>query len=210
MKRIFLVCFVAICCFCSPVFAQSGRWIHQIGVEIGPQYVFNATVKAADGQTRTLQDVGVGLGAAVNYYYQFDRALFLSVSGVVGYFANGYFRLQNADGSFPVVNSYYFKNNALLNLALTAGLRYNFTVTGVQPYVGLEFGSYTVGGIPREDNGTAINLAATPKLGVRIPLQPGLNFDASAKLMYMFSGYVPFSYASINAGVSYSLSYAND
>lgn len=209
MKRLSLLGLFALIAFGSTAFAQ-GRWTHQVGIEIGPQYAFDAAVKADNGQNLTLKDVGIGLGAAVNYYYKLDRALFLSVSGVVGYFGNGYFRRQNADGTFPVINSYYFKNNPLINLALTAGVRYNFAVTGLQPYVGFEVGSYSIGGIPREDQSAPINLAATPKVGLRYPLAPGLDFDASAKLMYLFSGYVPFSYASVNVGVSYALNFENN
>lgn len=210
MQRIFLLCFVALCCFGGTISAQTGRWTHQVGIEIGPQYAFDASVKAENGQTLMLKDVGIGFGAAINYYYKIDRALFLSVSGVFGSFGNGYFRRQNADGTLPVVNSFYFKNNPLINLALTAGIRYNLAVTGLQPYVGLEIGSYSIGGIPREDQSAPINLAATPKFGVRYPLAPGLDFDASAKLMYLFSGYVPFSYASVNVGVSYALNFENN
>jgi|GEM_PF-2856699 len=208
MQRIFLLCFVGICCFCGTAFAQTGRWTHQIGIEIGPQYAFDAAVKAENGQNLTLKELGIGLGAAVNYYYKIDHSLFISVSGVVSYFGNGYFRRQNADGTFPVINTYYFNNNPLINLAVTAGIRYNFAVTGFQPYVGFEVGSYSIGGIPREDQTAPINLAATPKVGFRYPLAPGLDFDGSAKVMYLFSGYVPFSYASLNVGVSYALNFA--
>ena len=184
--------------------AQQGRWTHQIGIEVGPQYAFNSTHTAPDGKKLIAQDIGVGFGTAINYYYQFDRALFLSVSGVLGYFANGYVRRINADGSLPSLNTYNFNSfNPLINLALTAGLRYNFAVAGFQPYIGLEAGTYSIGGINIVD--AAPNLALTPKIGFRYPLSKGLDFDGSAKLMYLFSGNVPFSYASLNVGVSYAL-----
>lgn len=210
MLRNIICLFIVTCSFGTFAHAQTETsapisWTHQIGVEVGPQYAFDASVKSSNGQTLTLKDVGLGFGAAVNYYYRFDEKLFLSVSGVVGVFGNGYFRRQNADGSFPILNSFYFKDNPLLNLALTAGLRYNFALSGLQPYIGLEVGSYSIGGIPREENQAVINLAATPKVGLRYPLAPGLDFDASAKAMIMFSGYVPFSYASVNVGISYAL-----
>lgn len=213
MKRIVLLGLIAILCLFGNVAAQNGRWTHQIGIEVGPQYAFDATVTASDGQKLILKDVGVGIGAAVNYYYQFDRALFLSVSGAFGYFGNGYFRRQNADGSFPIVNTYYFEKNALTNFAFTAGLRYNFAVTGLQPYVGLEAGTYFIGGggiKPEGSQTTSVNLALTPKAGLRYPLQPGLDFDASLKLIALLSGYVPFSYASVNVGVSYALNFQKE
>jgi hypothetical protein len=195
--------------------AQTGRWTHQIGVEIGPQYAFATTLKAYNDQTFYLTDVNVGVGAAVNYYYQFDRALFLSVSGAFGYFATGYFRRQNADGSYPILNTFYFNTaNPLINLALTAGLRYNFAVVGFQPYVGLELGTYYIGGIPVEQEPGArtvpINLALTPKIGMRYPLAQGIDLDASAKVIALISGYVPFSYASLNIGVSFALNILKD
>lgn len=207
MIRSIISSLIILCSFGAFAYAQTetGSWTHQIGIEIGPQYAFDASVKASNGQTLTLKDVGLGFGAAVNYYYRFDRSLFLSVSGVVGVFNNGYFRRQNADGSFPILNSFYFKDNPFLNLAVTAGLRYNFALTGLQPYVGFELGSYSIGGIPNESGQVPINLVATPKVGLRYPLAPGLDFDASAKAMIMFSGYVPFSYTSLNVGVSYAL-----
>ncbi len=213
MKTFILWSFVGILSLCGNVAAQTGRWTHQIGIEVGPQYTFDATATASDGQRLTLRDVGVGIGGAVNYYYKFDRALFLSVSGAVGVISNGYFRRQNADGSFPILNSFYFKDNPLLNFAFTGGLRYNFAVTGLQPYVGMEVGTYFIAGgnIRPEGSQTAsVNLAVTPKAGIRYPLQPGLDFDASLKLIALVAGYVPFSYASLNVGVSYALNFQND
>ncbi|MFY7999721.1 MAG: outer membrane beta-barrel protein [Candidatus Kapaibacteriota bacterium] len=213
MKKLSLLT-VAFALFVSvAALAQTGRWTHQVGIEVGPQYAFDASATASDGQKLTLKDVGVGFGAAVNYYYKFDRALFLSVSGAFGIFDNGYFRRQNADGSFPILNSFYFKNNALTNFAFTAGLRYNFAVTGLQPYAGLEVGSYFIGNgsiKPEGSQAVSVNLAVTPKAGIRYPLQPGLDFDASVKLIALVSGYVPFSYASLNVGVSYALNFQND
>ncbi len=208
-----LVCMVLVAAS-SAMFAQTtGRWTHQIGVEVGPQYAFDATATASDQQKLMLRDVGVGIGMAVNYYYRFDRSLFLSISGAVGVFGNGYFRRQNADGTFPVVNTFYFQNNALVNFAFTGGLRYNFSLTGFQPYVGLEAGTYFIGGggIRPEGSQTAtVNLAITPKAGFRQPLQPGLDLDASVKLIALVTGYVPFSYASVNVGVSYALNFQSE
>lgn len=208
MKSIILLSFTALVWFSSYAYAQTGRWTHQIGVEIGPQYAFDANVTASDGQLLTLKDVGIGVGAAINYYYKIDRLLFLSVSGAVGIFNSGYFRRQNSDGSFPILNTFYFTNNPLTNVAITAGVRYNFTATGLQPYAGLEIGSYFIGNgniKPEGSQTVSINLAATPKVGLRYPLQPGLDFDASVKLIALLTGYVPFSYASLNVGVSYAL-----
>jgi hypothetical protein len=204
MKNTSFVALVILALVGTTSLKAQGRWTHQIGIEVGPQYAFNSTNTAADGKKLIAQDIGVGFGTAINYYYKFDRALFLSVSGVFGYFANGYVRRTNADGSLPSLNSFYFNSfNPLINLALTAGLRYNFAVTGFQPYIGLEAGTYSIGGINVAE--AAPNFALTPKVGFRYPLSTGLDFDGSAKLMYLFSGYVPFSYASVNVGVSYAL-----
>jgi hypothetical protein len=196
---------------CSAMQAQTtGRWTHQIGVEIGPQYAFDSESVGPNNQKLISKGIGLGVGGAVNYYYRFDSNLFLSVSGVIGYFANGYFRRQNADGTLPDVNSFYFngETNPLVNLALTAGLRYNFALSGLQPYIGLEVGTYSISRIVV--SGVPPNIAITPKAGLRYPLAPGLDFDASAKLMYQISGYVPFSYASVNVGVSYALNFTNE
>lgn len=163
MQRIFLLSLVAICCLCGTAFAQTGRWTHQLGIEIGPQYAFDAAVKAENGQNLTLKELGIGLGAAVNYYYKIDHSLFISVSGVVSYFGNGYFRRQNADGTFPVLNTYYFKNNPLINLAVTAGIRYNFAVTGFQPYVGFEVGSYSMAAFRAKTKLHRLTLLLHPK-----------------------------------------------
>lgn len=214
MKRLLVLLMVFVCSANGAIFAQtSGRWTHQIGVEVGPQYAFDATATASDQQKLMLRDVGVGFGLALNYYYRFDRSLFLSISGAVGVFGNGYFRRQNADGSFPVLNTFYFQNNPLVNYAFTGGLRYNFALSGFQPYLGLEAGTYFIGGggiRPEGSQTTPVNLAVTPKAGFRYQLQPGLDLDASVKLIALISGYVPFSYASVNIGVSYALNFQSE
>jgi hypothetical protein len=214
--------FVLLCCFALCFLAASAanaqqvrRWSHQIGIELGPQYAFDAALTTPNGHKMNTSGIGLGVGGALNYYYQFEPPLFLSVSAALGYFTQGSIRREIPTlGTNPIVSTISITSqNPMLNFAVTAGVRYNLALTGLQPYIGLEFGAYTIGYAtgPFPTVETAPNLAATPKIGLRYMLQPGLDFDASAKLMYLFSGYAPFSYASINVGISYALSYyAND
>jgi hypothetical protein len=212
MHRFLTLCVLLCCCgLFQTTNGQTRRWAHQIGIEIGPQYAFDAALTTPNGHKMNTSGIGLGIGGALNYYYQFEPRLFLSVSGAVGYFTQGSIRREIPTlGTSPIVSTLTFSpQTPMLNLALTAGVRYNFTLTGLQPYIGLEVGTYTIGYAtgPFPTVETAPNLAATPKAGLRYMIQPGLDFDASAKLMYLFSGYAPFSYTSINVGISYALSY---
>lgn len=191
--------------------AQTGRWTHQIGIEVGPQIPFDIQSsnirQSVGGSLKNATDMKIGYGGALNYYYQIQSALFFQVSLGFGYFPLGKPTFV-ASGS-PV--TYDLSNTALLNIPITAGVRYNFATSGFQPYVGLEIGyyfnSWTNGTVPTIATLTPNNFAMTPKAGIRYPIQPGLDFDASAKFMYLFSSDLPFAYLGINVGVSYALNF---
>jgi len=155
--------------------AQTPDWQHQLYVNAGPQFV--------TGDQSEMYSTGFALDAG--YYYRAADALFLGVTG-------GYHQFSgDGGGDLSVVP---------LNLAL----KYNFSLTGLQPYVGLEGGAFVLG------NGTSTTeVGIAPRLGLRIPVSRGLDVDLNLKLDVISGEGDNFTYVGANGGFAYILDRAD-
>lgn len=150
--------------------AQNRYWQHQVYFNAGPQFV---TGDAADAYK-------TGLALDAGYYYRASNAFFIGVAG-------GYHQFVG-EGTVSDVN--------IIPVHLAA--KYNFSLTGIQPYVGVEGGPYFV------DTGeTSTELGISPRLGVRIPLSPGFDLDLNVKYNAIFQENDDFTYVGFNGGPAY-------
>lgn len=158
--------------------AQTPSWQHQVVFNAGPQFV---TGDASDG-------FKTGLAIDAGYYYRAADAFFIGAFG-------GLHQFKGKGGTSDL-------NVVPLNLAV----KYNFSLTGVQPYVGVEGGPFLIrpdGG----DNTTEIGLV--PRLGVRVPLSRGIDLDLSLKYNVIFQEDSSLTYVGANGGFAYILDRAN-
>ena len=174
MKRL-LILAMMILGTSATMFAQSGSqpWKKQIALDVGPQ------LPSGDG-TAGLE---MAIGVSGTFYYQLlTRHTFISAS--IGTHA---FPIENSSESFSVI-------------PLLLGVRYNFALTGLQPYVGAEFGAYltSIGSVSETE------LGIMPKLGLRYPLSPGFDIDGSIKHNIVMSE-TSFSFTGINLGIAYTI-----
>jgi hypothetical protein len=125
--------------------------------------------------------VGTGFGGAAAFYYQLlTRVTFLSAS--VGY---------NSFDGFTI-------------MPLLIGARYNFALTGFQPYIGFELGMY----LSSYDNtviGSSSDFGFQPKIGFRYPLSAGLDFDASIKYHIITGEGDSFTILAPGIGIAYTI-----
>jgi hypothetical protein len=78
--------------------------------------------------------------------------------------------------------------------------KFNFTLTGLQPYVGFDGGFYLLrpnGGNDSSEFGIA------PKFGFRLPLAWGVDIDLNATYEVILDDPDERSYVGLNAGVAY-------
>ena len=140
------------------------------------------------------KSLGTGFGATGTFYHQLlSRNVFLSVG--VGYL------------SFPFEGS---SNAMMTTIPLLVGARYNFAITGFQPYIGLELGAYFTsasasGSGVTLNTETETNLGLQPKVGFRYPLGPGLDFDASVKYHVIMVENSSFSVIAPGIGIAYTI-----
>jgi hypothetical protein len=124
---------------------------------------------------------GTGFGGAAAFYYQLlTRVTFISAS--VGY---------NSFDGFTIT-------------PLLIGARYNFALTGLQPYIGFELGMYLFS----SDNtlvGSSSEFGFQPKIGLRYPLSPGLDFDASLKYHIITGEGDNFTIIAPGIGIAYTI-----
>ncbi len=160
-------------------------WLHQLNVTAGLSFPM--------GSLATNLDLAPGLCLEGTFYLQLpERNVFLSAS--IGYHRFGY-------GSFSA-------DLGMAAIPALVGARYNFWLTGVQPYVGLEAGAYFFTVTDQSNTVTALNdvqFGIVPKFGVRIPLQPQLDLDLSAKYHVVLTGQTNLQFLGINAGVAYTI-----
>jgi hypothetical protein len=155
----------------SPSCAQTLPWQHQLEATGGPQL---AAVPDTDTQPALY-------GGALTYYYRASRNLFVSLSG-------GYYRAVSAappsvpDGLVPVL----------------IGGKFNFSLVGLQPYVGAEAGVY----VPGPELSRA-QLGVAPKVGLRIPLAAGFDLDLDVRYQALL-GEADLSFISTHAGFAFS------
>ena len=146
------------------------NWRHQVYFNAGPQFV-----------TGTMGDAyKTGLAIDGGYYYRASRTGFVGIAG--GYHQ---FKAKGVGGNLNVIP---------IHLAL----KYNFSITGVQPYVGGEVGPYFL------SNGSSeTKFGAVPRLGLRIPLAEGIDLDINVKYNIIFRDPENFTYVGTNGGFSY-------
>lgn len=156
-----------------PADAQSPPdWRHQAYFNAGPQFV---TGDFSDSYK-------TGLAIDVGYYYRATRSGFIGVAGGFHQFA--------ADGAGSDINV----------IPINLAFKYNFTLTGIQPYVGAEAGPYFF-----SNGNSETNFGVTPRLGVRVPLTEGIDLDLNVKYNVVFQDPSNFTYVGANAGFSYIL-----
>lgn len=150
--------------------AQTRYWQHQVYFNGGAQFI---TGDASDAYK-------TGLAIDGGYYYRASRALFIGVAGGYHQFAG--------QGATPDIDI----------IPVHLATKYNFSLTGVQPYIGVEGGPYFVNAA---ENTTEFGLA--PRLGLRIPLSPGFDLDLNVKYNVIFQDNDEFTYVGLNGGPAY-------
>ncbi|PQJ34078.1 hypothetical protein BSZ35_05175 [Salinibacter sp. 10B] len=169
MKRLLLTVCALFLFTALPAEAQP-TWRHQLYFNSGPQFVMGDQSDAYK----------TGLAIDAGYYYRASRAGFVGIAG--GYHQ---FKGKGAVGDLNVIP---------VHLAL----KYNFSLTGVQPYIGGEVGPYFL------SNGSSeTKFGAVPRLGLRIPLAEGIDLDVNVKYNIIFQDSENFTYVGTNGGFSY-------
>jgi hypothetical protein len=179
MKRLLIIAMMILGSGAT-VLAQTGSgsqpWKKQIALDIGPQF------PGGDGGA----NLETAIGISGTFYYQLlTRNTFISAS--VGSHAFG----TGVSGSTVNV------------MPLLLGFKYNFTLTGFQPYVGAEFGAYLVGNSVNSNSETEFGFM--PKAGFRYPIAAGFDFDASLKYNAIFTADPSFSFLGVNGGIAYTI-----
>jgi len=151
-------------------------WKHQVVFNSGPLF---PTGDAGDAYK-------TGFALDGGYYYRASDALFIGVYG-------GYHQFKGADGGSDL-------NLIPLNLAF----KYNFSLTGIQPYIGAE------GGPVFQSNGNnSTQVGLVPRLGVRIPLSRGIDLDLNVKYNVIFQDPSNVTYVGAKGGFAYILDRAD-
>jgi len=153
-----------------PASAQS--WTHQIAVNGGAQF----PAGQFDDAYKT------GSGVAATYYYRPSRHFFLGLRG-------GYHRFKRRGNS-----------QTLGVIPLHFASKYNFSLTGIQPYAGLDGGFYLLR--PENDENTS-EFGLAPKIGLRIPIASGVDIDVNAIYEVILDDPDNQTYIGLNAGVAY-------
>jgi hypothetical protein len=176
MKRFFATLFVALFLSVGSAEAQTPSWQHQVTFNSGPQFV---TGDASDSYK-------TGLAIDVGYYYRASSNFFVGVAGGLHQFAG-----EGGAGDLNVIP---------LNLAF----KYNFALTGIQPYIGAEGGPYIL------SNGSSeTKFGVTPRIGLRVPLSRGIDLDLNLKYNVVLQDPDNFTYVGANGGFAYILDRAN-
>lgn len=183
MKRHCATLLVAFfCCAFSlqPTQAQTPSWKHQIVFNSGPQFVIE---DFADGYK-------TGFAIDGGYYYRASDALFVGAYG-------GYHQFKGKE-----------KTSDLDIIPVNLAFKYNFSLTGLQPYIGAEGEPFFLNSA-NDDSSTEIGLS--PRLGLRVPLSRGIDLDLNVKynLIFLFSDPSNFTYVGTNGGFAYILDRAN-
>jgi hypothetical protein len=158
-------------------------WESQIALDAGVQF--------PGGGFSDAYSLGTGYGFSANYYYQLlSRNTFISL-GV------GFNSFNSGNGT----------NTSVTVVPVLFGMRYNFSITGFQPYIGVELGAYIRSIKP---GGTTVTSSTTdfglmPKLGARIPLAAQLDFDMSLKYHTILASGASFSFLGLNFGIAYTI-----
>jgi hypothetical protein len=152
--------------------AAQPAWQNQIAVTGGPQLTTGAFG----------DDFKTGSGLAATYYYRPSTYFFFGLRG-------GFHRFQPQGGG-----------GRLDVLPLQFASKYNFSVTGVQPYVGLDGGLYLLR--PEGGDGSS-EFGVAPKFGLRIPIASGVDIDLNATYEVVLQDPDNTTYIGLNAGFAY-------
>lgn len=145
-------------------------WRHQLYFNAGPQFV---TGNAGDAYK-------TGLAIDGGYYFRATRSGFVGIAGGYHQFAG-----EGTRGDLNIIP---------VHLAL----KYNFSLTGIQPYIGGEAGPYFL------SNGSSeTKFGVAPRLGLRVPLAEGIDLDLNVKYNIIFQDPENFTYVGANGGFSY-------
>ena len=155
----------------TPAMAQPS-WQNQLAVTGGPQLPHGPLA----------DDKKTGSGLALTYYHRPTSHLFLGLRG-------GYHRFEpKTSGTTLNVVPIHFAS------------KLNFTLTGIQPYVGLDGGLYLIRPEGR-DNTSEFGLA--PKFGFRFPVASGVDIDLHATYEVILDEQENTTYFGVNGGIAY-------
>jgi len=163
---------------------QAAAWNHQVCLDVGAQ------IPEDDSGLET------GYGIAFTYYYRLSNSFFFSAS--LGYQSFG---LEDIQG-------YDLSDYSITIMPITLGVRYNFTTSGLQPYLGAEIGFFVLDGTGNDiDIDSRTEFGIIPKVGIRYPLNPGLDLDVNLKYnVIMPEGSDDnMTHIGINVGVAYTI-----
>jgi len=156
----------------SSATAQTPTWTNQLAVTGGPQFPTDTFEKAFD----------TGGGLAVTYYSRPSSHFFFGLRG--GYHR---FEAQTGDATLSVI-------------PLHIASKYNFSLTGLQPYAGVDGGVYLLRPNEGEDDS---EFGVAPKFGVRVPIAFGVDLDLNATYEVVFTDPENTTYVGLNAGFAY-------
>jgi len=154
-----------------PATAQP-TWQNQIAVTGGPQF---PTENFETGWK-------TGSGISATYYYRPSRSFFFGLRG-------GYHRFQ-AKNAVATLNI----------LPLQFASKFNFALTGLQPYIGFDGGFYL---LRPEGGDDSSEFGVAPKFGFRIPLASGVDLDLNATYEVILNDSDNTKYFGLNAGFAY-------
>lgn len=185
MKICILVAFMLITALPAAAQDDNQPWKKQINLDAGLLF--------PGGDQASTLDLNNGWGAAITFYYQLlSRHTFVSISAAYNQFPYGA-NTAYAETVIPVL----------------LGARYNFSLTGFQPYLGFEFGVYlrtydSYGGSPTIEE-SDVDFGVMPKVGFRFPIAGGLDFDGSLKWHNIIDDVGGLSWIGLNAGIAYTI-----
>lgn len=156
---------------CAPIAAQP-TWQNQIAISGGPQWVTSPFQ----------QEMKTGRGVAVTYYSRASSHFFVGLRG-------GYHRFEAQIGTGAV-------NIVPLHIAS----KYNLSLRGVQPYIGVDGGMYVLGS---DDETSSTEYGVAPKFGFRFPVFSGVDIDLNTTYEVLFQEPENTAYVGLNLGIAY-------
>ncbi|MBL7996996.1 MAG: porin family protein [Candidatus Kapabacteria bacterium] len=203
---------IAVVAMLSAVSASAqtkGQWSHQLGADIGIQLPmanyfepFTVAVSGIPVATTVTTVLRPSFGFTASYYYRMSERFFLSASAGILMWGVDSLRYTVGNRNFNEA----LQKTTLSAIPVTIGMRYNFATTGLQPYVGFETGvtffRLRSDSVTYTDYGKT-RLALIPKVGVRYPIESGVDLDLNAKYLQTL-GDANFSNLGINIGISYT------
>ncbi len=149
-------------------------WTHQLSLTAGAQS------PVADPLQNGYQ---TGVGFKGTYYYRTSRHFFFGVSG--GYH---WFQALGTDTVLDVI-------------PLQFAFKFNFRLTGLQPYIGSDGGPVLL----RDNTSSEVRneMGVAPKFGFRLPIARGADLDLNLTYEVIFTEPEPTTYLGANAGLAY-------